>query len=77
MHRDDVAESDPQVPANDLVDSDARLVARVVGEHDADGILALLALEEHRVAAEQLERLHRLERKGDDAVIVVVFYVSI
>ena len=68
VHRNDVAEAHPQVSAHHLVDADARLVAGVVGQHDADGVLALFSLQEDRVAAEELEGLHGLEGEGDDAV---------
>ena len=68
MHRNDVAEAHPQVSAHHLVDADARLFAGVVGQHDADGVLALFSLQEDRVAAEELEGLHGLEGEGDDAV---------
>ena len=67
VHRHHVAQAHPQVSAHHLVDADARLVARVVREDDADGVLALLALEQDGVAAEELEGLHGLEREGDDA----------
>lgn len=68
VHRNDVAEAHPQVSAHHLVDADARLFAGVVGQHDADGVLALFSLQEDRVAAEELEGLHGLEGEGDDAV---------
>lgn len=71
MHRHHVPEAHPQVSAHDFIDADPRLVARVVGEHNADGVLALLALEQDRVAAEELEVLHGLERQGDNAVVFV------
>ena len=41
---DDVAELDPQVLTDDLVDADLWLLACVVGENNAHGILPLLSL---------------------------------
>ena len=44
VHRHDVAEAHAQVLAHHLVDADLGLVDRVVGEHDAHRVAALLAL---------------------------------
>jgi hypothetical protein len=72
MHGDDVAVLDAKVVANHAVDTGAAVVKLVVGEHDQHRVLALLALDEHRVPAEQLQRLHRSVGEGDDRVVVIL-----
>ena len=44
VHRDDVAQAHAQVLADDLVHADLGFVHGVVGQDDANGVLALLAL---------------------------------
>merc|ERR1719440_2620001 len=68
---DDVAEAHLEVLADALVHPDLARLARVVREHDAHRVLAALALEQHRVAAEELELLHGGEGERDDGVVIV------
>lgn len=68
---DHVAVLDPQVVANDSVYPRGAVVEVVVGEHDEDRVLSLLALDQHCVATEELERLHGVVREGDDGVVIV------
>jgi hypothetical protein len=49
---------DTQVVANDTVYPRRAIIEIVVGEHDEDSVLPLLALDEDCVTAEELERLH-------------------
>ena len=44
VHRDDVSKAYAEVLADDLVHTDLGLVDGVISEHNADGVLALLAL---------------------------------
>jgi len=67
----DVAQANAQVLADDLVDTDLVLLGGLVGQHDADGVLALLALEQDGVAAEQLQLLHRRRVQRHHRVVVV------
>mmetsp|Transcript_81050 Transcript_81050/g.238195 ORF Transcript_81050/g.238195 Transcript_81050/m.238195 type:complete len:200 (+) Transcript_81050:2350-2949(+) len=71
MHRYDVAKAHAQVLAHDFVQADLRVLEVVVGKHDADGVLALLALDQHVVAAEEVQLLHLCLRHRDDGVVVV------
>ena len=66
-----VGETDAEVLANDLVHLDVGIVAVLVRQHDADGVAALLALDEDGVAAEELELLHLGGAQSDDGVVVV------
>ena len=68
---DDVSVLHAQVVADNPVDACAAIIEVVVGENDEDSVLALLALDEDRVATEELERLHGVVRKRDDRVVIV------
>jgi hypothetical protein len=54
MDSDDIAVLDSEVVANHSVDAGASIIKIVVGQHDQDCILALLAFYQYRVASEQL-----------------------
>jgi len=68
---DNIAVLDSQIVANDSVYPRRAIVEIVVCEHDQDCVLALLALDQHSVATEELERLHGVVREGDDGVVIV------
>ena len=68
---DDVGQADAEVLPHDLVHLDGRVVAGLLGQDDADGVPALLALDEDGVAAEELELLHLGGAELDDGVVVV------
>jgi len=63
---------DAQVVTHNAVHADLLVGAGVVREHDADRLLAALALEDHGVAAEELQLVHfRLQAekwKSDQAM---------
>mmetsp|Transcript_28442 Transcript_28442/g.80059 ORF Transcript_28442/g.80059 Transcript_28442/m.80059 type:complete len:454 (-) Transcript_28442:148-1509(-) len=67
----DIRQAHAEVLAHDLVHSDAGAVAGLIGQHDADGVAALLSLDEHGVSAEELELLHLGGRQADHGVVVV------
>lgn len=71
MHGDDVAEAHAQVLAHHLVHADLTFLAKLVGENDAHGVLALFTLEQHGVASEKLKLVHLLQVQRDDGVVVV------
>ena len=62
---------DTQVVSNNAVDPRATIIELVVGKHDEHGILSLLALDEYRVSAKQVEVLHGLIRQTYDRVVIV------
>ena len=55
---DNITVLDTQVVANDTVYPRRTIVKVVIGEHDKNGVLPLLALDEDCVTTEELERLH-------------------
>lgn len=55
---DNITVLDTQVVANDTVYPRRAIVEVVVGEHDKNCVLSLLALDEDCVTTEELERLH-------------------
>jgi hypothetical protein len=71
VNSDNIAMLHPQVVAHDSVYPRRAIVEIVIGKDDQDRILALLALDEDGVAAEQLERLHGVVGEGDDGVVIV------
>lgn len=56
VHRHDVAEADTEVLAHDLVHAHVRVLAGLIREDDTDRLVALLALDDDGVAAEELRR---------------------
>ena len=62
---------DSQVVADDPVQADATIIKVVVGKNDEDGILSLLAPHKNCVAAEELERFHRVVGERNNGVIVI------
>ena len=57
-YSNNIGEADAEVLSDDLVHTDVGVVAGLVGQDDADGITALLALDEDGVATEELKFLH-------------------
>jgi hypothetical protein len=68
---DNITVLDPQVVANDSVYPRRAIVEIVVCEHNQDCILALLALDQYGVTAEELERLHGVVRERDNRVVII------
>lgn len=71
VNGNNVSETDAQVVADDLVDANLGLLNVVVGENNQHGVAALLALDEHGVAAEETELLHGGSVHGKNRVVVV------
>mmetsp|Transcript_17238 Transcript_17238/g.21787 ORF Transcript_17238/g.21787 Transcript_17238/m.21787 type:complete len:460 (-) Transcript_17238:103-1482(-) len=69
---DHIGQTHPEVLTHHFVHFDRGVVAVVVGEDDADCVLALLAFDEDSVSAEELEFLHFGGGEGDDGIVVVV-----
>lgn len=46
VHRDDIAEANAKVLPDHFVDADLGLIDGVIRQHDAHGVLALLALQQ-------------------------------
>lgn len=67
----DIAVLDTQVIPYNTVDADASVVEIVIRKHNQHGVLALLALDENRVTAEQLQGIHGVVGEGDNGVIIV------
>ena len=60
-----------QVFPDGLVHADLRLLQVRIREDDADGVLALLTLQEHVISTEELELVHLPGRERHNAVVVV------
>mmetsp|Transcript_33468 Transcript_33468/g.109659 ORF Transcript_33468/g.109659 Transcript_33468/m.109659 type:complete len:203 (+) Transcript_33468:2238-2846(+) len=71
MDGNDVTEPATEVLAHDLVQADLPIFQVLVGEYDANGVLAFLALDQHIVAAEEIQLLHLRLRQSDDGVVIV------
>lgn len=55
---DNIAVLDAQVVADNSVDAGTSIIKVIVREDDQNGVLPLLALNQHGVATEELQRLH-------------------
>lgn len=71
MDGDHVAVLDTQVVADDTVDAGAAIIEVVVGKDDQNGVLSLLATDQHSVATEELEGIHGVVGEGNDRIIIV------
>lgn len=71
MNSDDVAVLDSQVVSHNSVDTSATVIEIIVGQHDKHSILALLALDQDSITAEELESLHGVIRESNHGVVIV------
>lgn len=71
MNGDDVAVLDAKVVSDDTVETNTAVIEIIIRQHDQDGILALLALDEDGVTSEELQGIHSVVGEGDDGVIIV------
>ena len=71
MHRDNIAQADSEVFANNLVHADFALFAKFVRKDDANSVFPLLALDKHSVSTKELKLVHLLKIQRHDAVVVV------
>mmetsp|Transcript_4031 Transcript_4031/g.11812 ORF Transcript_4031/g.11812 Transcript_4031/m.11812 type:complete len:432 (-) Transcript_4031:97-1392(-) len=71
LHRNQLTKPHPQVLAHDTVHLHIRVLALVVDQHNAHRLPALLALEQHRVALEELEFVHLLLGQANHRVVVI------
>ena len=71
VNSDHVAVLDTKIVTHNTVDAGAAIIEIVVGQNDQDSVLALLALYEDCITAEELKSLHSVVREGNDRVIIV------
>mmetsp|Transcript_34194 Transcript_34194/g.79892 ORF Transcript_34194/g.79892 Transcript_34194/m.79892 type:complete len:235 (+) Transcript_34194:493-1197(+) len=71
MHGDDVAQANAQVLPHNLVHANLLIIKVVISKHNANCVLALLALQQHVVASEEIQLLHLRLREGDHGVVIV------
>jgi len=71
LDRDNVGQTDTQVVSHNTIHTDFLIGAGIIREHNADGFLAPLALQQHGVTTEQLELVHLCLRQTHDGVIVI------
>ena len=71
VNRDDIAMLDAQVVSHNTVEANAALIQLLIGKHDQDGVLPLLAPHEDCVATEKTKSVHGLLGQGDDGVVIV------
>ena len=60
MNSHDVAVLHAEIVAYDTVHTSAAIIQIIVGQHDQNGVLSLLALDQDGITTEQLQRLHRV-----------------
>jgi hypothetical protein len=68
---DDIAMLDTKVVANNAVDASLTILEIVISKDNQDSVLALLSLDQDRVATEELKSLHGVVGKGNDGVVIV------
>jgi hypothetical protein len=71
MDRDDIAMLDSEVVSYYTVYASGTIIKIIVCQNNENSVLSLLALDQDCVAAEELQRLHGVVRKGDDGVVIV------
>lgn len=71
MNGDNVAVLHAKVVSDDTVQANAAVIEIIIGQHNQNGILALLALDEDGVTSEELQGIHSVVGEGDDGVIIV------
>lgn len=68
---DDITVLDAQVVAHDTIQAAAAIIQVVIGEHNQNSVLSLLASDEDGITTEQLECLHGVVGQCDNGVIIV------
>lgn len=71
MNGDDIAVLDTEVVPHNTVDAGASIVQIVIGQHNQNGVLPLLALDQNSITPEQLEGIHGVVGESNDGVIIV------
>lgn len=71
MDSDNIAVLDSEVMSNYTVHAGAPIIQFVISENDEHCVLALLALDQYSIAAEELQSLHSVVRERNDRVIIV------
>lgn len=71
MNSDHIAMLDTKVVSHNTVDASASIIEIVIGQHNQNGVLALLALNQDGITSEKLERVHGIVGKGNNGVIIV------
>jgi hypothetical protein len=70
MNSDDVSVLDTEILANNSIYPSTAIVQIIIGQHNQDGILSLLSLDENCITTDQLEGLHGVVGKGDHGVVI-------
>lgn len=71
MNGDDIAMLDPEVMADDTVDSGTSIVKIVIRQYNQDCIFALFASDQNSIAPEKLKTVHGVVGQRDDGVVIV------
>jgi hypothetical protein len=57
--------------SHNAIHAGASIIKIIIGQDNQDGVLSLLALDEHCVASKQLEGVHCVIGEGNDGVVIV------
>ena len=71
MNSDQVTVLDTEVMPDNTVDANATVIEIVIGQHDQDGILPHLTLNQNCVTPEKLQGIHSVVGESNNGVIVV------
>lgn len=71
MDSDQITVLDTEVMPDNTVDANAAVIEIVIGQHDQDGILPHLTLNQNCVTPEELQGIHSVIGESDNGVIIV------
>ena len=71
MDSDQVTVLDTEVMPDNTVDANATVIEIVIGQHDQDGILPHLTLNQNCVTPEKLQGIHSVVGESNNGVIIV------
>lgn len=71
MDGDDVAVLHTEIVAHDTVDAGTAIIEIIIGQNNQNGVLALLALDQDCVTAEELQSFHGVVGEGNNGVVIV------
>lgn len=71
VNRDNIAVLDAEIVPNDTIHAGVTILQVVIGQHNQNSVLSLLALDQYRVATEELEGFHIVIRERNDRVVIV------
>ena len=71
VHRDQITMLHTEIVSHDTVDASTSIIQVIIRKDNQNGVLAHFTLDQNCIAAEELQRLHRVVGEGNNGVVIV------